>query len=159
LHPVIQQFQLLRRAGKEEEPVVGKGRRVELKGGRRTAVSRLQADPPQLITRRGRLVREDLEPVQGPDQIAAPGPFLSHGLPPPQQVRPISPPLDYSTPASAAHATSPSANAVATRRKDALGVEHPLDGGAELGKRLQLRHLLFTRAAPIRFLRTSGTVP
>src|SRR5262249_54226179 len=121
--PPLQQFELIRRAGKEEEPVVRKGRQVEVKGGRRTAVSRLQADPPQLITRRGRLVREDLEPVQRPDQITAPGPFLSHELPPRQQIRPISPSLDYSTPASAAHATSPSANAVATRRKDALGVE------------------------------------
>ena len=53
----------------EEEPVVGKGRQVEVKGGRRTAVSRLQADPPQLITRRGRLVREDLKPVQGPERV------------------------------------------------------------------------------------------
>ena len=83
LHPRIQQFQLIRRAGKEEEPVVRKGRQVEVKGGRRTAVSRLQADPPQLITRRGRLVREDLEPVQGPDQIAASRLLLLHDLLPP----------------------------------------------------------------------------
>src|SRR5262245_33434319 len=76
---------------------------VELTGGSGTAVTRLQADPPQLITRRGRLVREDLEPVQGPHRVAASQFFRSHELPPPQQVRPISPPLDYSTPASAAH--------------------------------------------------------
>src|SRR5262249_1546579 len=71
------------RPGKEEEPVVGKGRQVELKGGRRTAVSRLQADPPQLITRRGHLVREDLEPVQGPHRVAASQFFRSHHPRPP----------------------------------------------------------------------------
>src|SRR5262249_41539098 len=78
VHPLVPQVQFLRRAGKEEEPVVGKGRQVELKGGRCTAVSRLQADPPQLITRRGRLVREDLEPVQGPHRVAASQFFRSH---------------------------------------------------------------------------------
>jgi hypothetical protein len=79
---VIQQFQLLRRAGKEEKPLVRKGRQVEVKGGRRTAVSRLQADPPQSITRRGRLVREDLEPVQGPERVAAFRLFVLHDPPP-----------------------------------------------------------------------------
>ena len=56
------------------------GRHVEFKGGRRTVASRLQADPAQPVARRGRLKREGLVPVQGPDRVAAPQLFLSHHL-------------------------------------------------------------------------------
>src|SRR5262249_43112149 len=38
-----------------------------------------------------------------------------------------------------------SADAVATRREDAIGVERPLDGGAYLGNSLQPRHRLFLK--------------
>ena len=58
LHPFVPQVQFFRRPGEKDEPVVDKGGRVEFKGGRRTAASRLQAHPPQPVARRGRLERE-----------------------------------------------------------------------------------------------------
>ena len=54
-------------------------------GGRLAAASRLEADPPQPVARRGRLEREVLEPVQGSDRGAAPQLFLSHHLRLPDQ--------------------------------------------------------------------------
>jgi hypothetical protein len=81
LHPFITQVQLLRRPGEKDEPVVGKGGQVEFQGGRRGVARRLQADPAQPVARRGRLERDDLEPVQGPERVAVPRLFLSHDLP------------------------------------------------------------------------------
>ena len=78
LHPFVPQIQLVRRAGEEEKPVVGQARAVEFKGGRRPAASRIQADPPQPVARRGRLVGEEPEPVQRPDRLAPPWPLLSY---------------------------------------------------------------------------------
>ena len=69
LHPLIPHIQFFRRAGKEEEPVVGKGRQFEFKGGCRTAASRLQADPPEPVARRRGLVWEEPEPVERPERV------------------------------------------------------------------------------------------
>ena len=63
----IPQVQLLRRPGIEDEHVVGKGGRVEFKGRRRTIARCRQANPLQPVARRGRLEREELAPVKGPD--------------------------------------------------------------------------------------------
>src|SRR5499427_10547803 len=71
LHPVIPQVQGLRRPCHKDEPVVGQGGHVEFKGGLRTAVRRLQADPPQSVARRGWREREDPGPVQGAHRVAA----------------------------------------------------------------------------------------
>jgi hypothetical protein len=60
--------------------VVGKGGVVEFRGGLRTVASRLQAHPPQPVAPSGRLKRDDLEPVKGPDRVTAPQFFLSHHL-------------------------------------------------------------------------------
>ena len=81
LHSFIQQVQLLRRPGKKDEPVVGQGRagRVPRRGP--PVASRLQADPPQPVTRRGRLERDDLaQDCQGPERAAASRLLLSHYL-------------------------------------------------------------------------------
>src|SRR5262249_8903329 len=69
LPPLVPQVQFFRRSGEQEEPVVGQGGQVELKGRRRTAARRLQADPPQPVTRRGRLVWEEPEPVERPERV------------------------------------------------------------------------------------------
>src|SRR5258708_6460369 len=60
--------------------MVGKGGRVVFPGERRTVTSRLQADLPQPVARRGRLDREDLEPLQGPERAAVSRFLLSHHL-------------------------------------------------------------------------------
>ena len=78
LHPLIPQIQFFWWAGEKEEPVVGQGGQVEFKGGRRPAASRIQADPPQPVARRGRLVGEEPEPVQRPDRLGPPWPLLSY---------------------------------------------------------------------------------
>jgi hypothetical protein len=81
LHPLIPQIQFFRWAGEKEELMVGQDRHVEFKGERRTAASRLQADLPQPVARRGRLVGEEPEPVQGPDRLTPPWPFLFDDCP------------------------------------------------------------------------------
>ena len=57
---------------------MGQGGQVEFKVGRRPAASRVQADPPQPVARRGRLVGEEPEPVQRPDRLDPPWPLLSY---------------------------------------------------------------------------------
>jgi len=78
LYPVVTQVQFVWRPGNKDEPVMGQGGQVEFKGGRRPAASRIQADPPQPVARRGRLVGEEPEPVQRPDRLAPPWPLLSY---------------------------------------------------------------------------------
>lgn len=79
LHPFVQQVQLLRRPGDEDEPVVDKGGRVVFKGGPRAVASCLQAHPPQPVARRGRLERDDLaQCCKGPERAAEFRFFLSH---------------------------------------------------------------------------------
>ena len=69
LHSFIQQVQFFRRPGKKHEPVVGKGGRVEFRGGCLTVARRLQAHPPQQVARRVRLERDDLaQCCKGPER-------------------------------------------------------------------------------------------
>src|SRR5262245_13705266 len=71
LHPLILQVQLLRWPGIQNEPVAGNGWRNSFEGRLRTAMSRIQAHPPQPAARRGRLELEDLAPVQELDLFAS----------------------------------------------------------------------------------------
>ena len=81
LHSFIQQVQFFRRPGKKDEPVVGKGGRVEFRGGRRAVASRLQAHPPQPVARRGRLERDELaQDCQGPERASVFRLLMSHRL-------------------------------------------------------------------------------
>jgi hypothetical protein len=61
-------MQLVGRAGEKEEAVVGQGGQVKFEGGHRKAARRLQADPPLPITRSGRRVWEEPEPVERPER-------------------------------------------------------------------------------------------
>ena len=79
-HPLVPQVQLLRRPNEQTEPVVGQGGLVEFKGALRSAAHRLQADPPQPVAPGGRLERDGLEPVQGPDRAAVYRFLLWHQL-------------------------------------------------------------------------------
>jgi hypothetical protein len=97
LHPLISQVQFLRRPRKKDEPVVGKGGRVEFRGRDRTVASRLQARPPQPVARRVRLEREKLEPVQGADRVAGLRLHLLHHLRLHAEVRAFSLILIYCT--------------------------------------------------------------
>jgi hypothetical protein len=48
---------------------VGKNWLVAFRGGRRTVARRFQADPPQPVARRRRLLWEEPEPVERPERI------------------------------------------------------------------------------------------